>query len=279
MRQSIPRRVTGANGGAPAGRRGFPQAPPGEGWPGFAPSASHRNQLTRGAHQATERGREAGRGMGQTPMGLQISAAGVQSAGAITSGVAASAISGGGSFLGMTTAAVAIPVIGAVVAGVTLALVALFSRKGPKQKVATTQIVNKVEPLLQENLAGYMAGPRTVSSQAQAIENFKAGWQYVVDNCDVPVMGNPGQECVRDRQRGGEWPWEEYYLDPIVNDPGVIADPPAGSTVVRAADGTVTVTPPAGLLDTATGGAGIPASLLLGGVAIVAALMMGGGKS
>jgi hypothetical protein len=172
----------------------------------------------------------------------------------------------------------AVPVIGAVVAGVTLALLAIFSRKGPKQKVATTEIVNKVEPLLQENLAGYMAGPRTRSSQAQALENFKAGWQFVVDNCDVPVMGNPGQECVKDRQRGGEWDWFSYYYDPIANDSQVIPDPPVGSTVTRGADGTVTVTPPAGALDQLTTETGIPAPLLLAGVALVAALMMGGQK-
>jgi len=65
---------------------------------------------------------------------------------------------------------------------------------------------NKVEPLLQENLRAYMAGPRTVSSQAQALENFKAGWAYVVEYCDTPVMGNPGQACVADRQRGGHVP-------------------------------------------------------------------------
>jgi hypothetical protein len=155
---------------------------------------------------------------------------------------------------------------------------ALFNRKGPKQKVATTEIVNKAEPLLQENLVGYMAGPRTQSSQAQAMENFKAGWQYVVDNCNVPVMGNPGQECVRDRQRGGEWDWFSYYYDPIANDTGVIADPPVGSTVTRAADGTVTVTPPPGALDQLTAGMGIPVPLLLGGLALVAVMMVGGGK-
>lgn len=230
--------------------------------------------MARGAWQASEKGR----GMGQTSQAGQAAVMGVQSAGAITSGVAASTIASGGSFLGMTSAAVAVPVIGAIVAGVTLALVAIFSRKGPKQKVATTEIVNKVEPLLQQNLEGYMSGPRTKSSQAQAIENFKAGWQYVVDNCDVPVMGNPGQECVKDRQRGGEWDWFAYYHDPIANDTQVIPDPVEGSTVTRNADGTVTVTPPPDVLDKVTAETGIPAPLLIGGLALMAVLMMGGSK-
>jgi len=184
--------------------------------------------------------------------------------GALTSLAAASSVAAGGSgmFLGMTVA-VAIPVIGAIVAGVTLALIAIFSRKGPKQKVATTEIVNKVEPLMQQNLAGYMAGPRTRTSQAQAIENFKAGWQYVVDNCNVPAMGNPGKECVSDRQRGGQWDWASYYLDPIVNDTEVRSDESAlGAGVTSLMQSSV---------------AGIPAPVLLAGLGIVLAMTMGAG--
>lgn len=194
--------------------------------------------------------------------------------GALTSLAAASstAVGGSGMFLGMTVTT-AIPVIGAVVAGVTLALIAIFSRKGPKQRVATTQIVNKVEPLLQQNLAGYMAGPRTVTSQAQALENFKAGWQYVVDNCDVPVMGNPGKACVADRQRGGQWDWFSYYYDPIANDPEVRSDAAAilGASTDGGAGGDAAGS---GLLQSSVGG--VPTPLLLAGVALAAALTMGG---
>lgn len=174
------------------------------------------------------------------------------------------------------TASLAVPVIGAVVAGVVLALTLLYNRKGPKQRVATTEIVNKVEPLLQENLAGYMAGPRTVSSRAQALENFKAGWAYVVEYCDTPAMGAPGQACVQDRQPGGQWDWKSYYSDPIANDTGVVADPLPGETVTRNADGTVTVTPPGGDMGLPTVIAGIPTSLLLAGAALAVVMAVGG---
>lgn len=204
---------------------------------------------------------------------------GVMSAGGIATGFATSAISSGGTFMSIGTTSLAIPVIGAAVAGVVLALTLLFNRRGPKQRVATTEIVNKVEPLLQENLAGYMAGPRTVSSRAQALENFKAGWAYVVEYCDTPAMGDPGQACVRDRQPGGQWDWKSYYYDPIASDTGVIPDPVEGSTVTRNADGTVTVMPPAGAaLGLPAVVAGIPTPLLLGGAALVAVLVMGGKK-
>jgi hypothetical protein len=171
----------------------------------------------------------------------------------------------------------AVPVIGAVVAGVVLALTLLFNRKGPKQRVATTNIVNEVEPLLQENLAGYMAGPRNTISQAQAIENYKAGWQYVVDNCDVPVMGAPGQACVADRSPGGQWPWKEYYLDPIVNDPHVkeLAAEEAAAAV-RAVAEAAAVAAAGGDAGLPAAVAGIPTPLLLGVAAVAAALFMGG---
>ena len=227
-----------------------------------------------------ENGRVAG-GLGQ--MEEQIAKTAVVTAGTIMSGVAAAThagvVAGTSTATGFMASSMAIPIIGAAVAGVVLALTLLFNRKGPKQRVATTSIVNKVEPLLQENLAGYMAGPRTVSSRAQALENFKAGWAYVVEYCDTPAMGDPGQACVRDRQPGGRWDWKSYYHDPIAGDAGVIPDPVEGSTVTRNANGTVTVTPPA---ETAMGlpaaVAGIPTPLLLGAAALVAVLVVGGKK-
>ena len=244
------------------------------------PSGLRRYHAARGPYQATEVGRGAS-GLGQGSAEEQIAKTGVVAAGTIMSGVAmathAGVVAGTSTATGFMASSLAVPVIGAVVAGVVLALTLLFNRKGPKQRVATTEIVNKVEPLLQENLAGYMAGPRTVSSQAQALENFKAGWAYVVEYCDTPAMGNPGQACVRDRQPGGQWDWRSYYYDPIANDMGVIPDPEEGSVVTRNADGTVTVTPPAGTaLGLPAAVAGIPTSLLIAGAAIVAAMTMGG---
>jgi hypothetical protein len=203
---------------------------------------------------------------------------GVTTAGTIATGLAPGVLAQGGTFLGMSQMAHIVPVIGSIVAGVVLALTLLFNRKGPKQKVATTEIVNKVEPLLQENLAGYMAGPRNTVSQAQALENFKAGWQYVVDNCDVPVMGNPGKLCVSDRQRGGQWDWWSYYYDPIANDPHVkelAAEEAAALAAGAAGGGGVT-----GDLAEALKGnvAGVPVPLLIAGALAAVVVMSGGGS-
>ncbi len=177
----------------------------------------------------------------------------------------AGAAIGGASAAGASWATAAIPIVGPIIAGVTVGLTLLFSRKGPKQKVATTQIVDAVEPLLRDNLNGYMAGPRTRSSQAQALANFDAGWQYVVEHCDIPEMGNPGKACVSDRSPGGQWDWFAYYRNPIANDPQVKDD-------VTAALDDVSATLSSGSV------AGVPTALLLVG-ALVAIGIYAGGKN
>jgi hypothetical protein len=218
---------------------------------------------------------------GATQAGTAVAGGGLQKlvisapqiAGSTLTGIATSS----GTLWGMS-ATMATTVIGAAVAGITIALMLIFGRKGPKQKVATTQIVNTVEPHLKDNLAGYLSGPRTRTSQAQAIENFKAAWQYVVDHCGIPEMGDPGQACIHDRQAGGKWPWTTYYLDPIVNDPQVKDDP-----VIDTVTGALTqlVTDPVTGQVTAVpfGETGNQYTwLVLAALAVGAALMLGGGK-
>ena len=280
MRQTVTRRVTGVTSLTPAWERSTHRDSLVGGWPVFAPPASPRNRalVVRGPWQAGEKAR----GMGSDSPYEGIAKLGVTSAGTIMAGMAtavgtsaAATGTAGATFLGMAPS-LAVPVIGAVVVGVVIALTLLFNRKGPKQKVATTKIVNDVEPLLQENLKGYMEGPRNTISQAQAIENYKAGWQYVVDNCDVPVMGNPGKLCVSDRSPGGRWPWKEYYLDPIVNDPHVkeLAAEEAAALAARVEAGvTGDVT---ALMGEKV--AGIPVPLLIAGALAAVVVMSGGSK-
>jgi len=127
-----------------------------------------------------------------------------------------------------------------------------------------------------ENLNGYLTGPRTRSSQLQALANFDAGWQFVVSQCNIPEMGEPGQRCTSDRQSGacvwrdaqGEcWNWFKGYRDPIANDPNVKDDPVASG---------------GSLLDgTGTGfqvvGSGLDSKVILGGVTLDSKVLLGGG--
>lgn len=143
---------------------------------------------------------------------------------------------------GMTTAAWAVPVIGAAVAGVTLWLASIFRRNAQKEQA--TRIVNEIEPKLKENLEAYFNGPRTRASQLQALSNFDAAWNAMVQACRNSQLGSAGERCISDRQQGacawkascsrqidgvcvdyrldpnGEcWNWFVGYRDPIAKDP------------------------------------------------------------
>ena len=150
-----------------------------------------------------------------TGTGQQAATAGAQAGGAIATTMVSTAW---------------IPVVGAAVAGVTLALALIFNRKGPKQKRATTAIVNDLEPLLKQNLDAYLSGPRTSADQAAALKNFDDAWEWLASSQALgnPEMGNPGQWAIGDRNRGGKWDWFAYYRDPIAN------DSPAASSVDQA---------------------------------------------
>lgn len=144
-------------------------------------------------------------------------------------GAVITAVGSSSSMAGTALAAV-VPVIGPVIAGVMIALTLLFNRKGPKQKVATTKIVDAVEPKLKENRDAYLALPvHYYSAQQAALANFDAGWAYVQQHCNIPEMGEPGTRCTNDRQRGGQWDWFVYYRDPIANDTAVVPDPAVDS--------------------------------------------------
>lgn len=162
----------------------------------------------------------------------------------LTAVVTPTATAGAGT--AVATASLAVPLIGAAVAGVALAITALLNRKGPKQKVETTRIVDQLEPLLKENVEAYLAGPRTVSSQAAALASFDHAWAWLTsaEACGNPAYGNPGRACIADRQRGGKWDWFAYYRDPISGDGDVRPDPPLGQQAAGALQDAIRILSP-----------------------------------
>lgn len=168
-----------------------------------------------------ERGLGAGTALQIEQISGQIAAGVIP--GVLASGAAASAAAGGaGTILGMSVG-LAVPVIGAAIAGVT-ALVGIFLARNAAyhaQETATTKIVDQAEQLMKQNLAAWNASSKTRAEQQQAAANFEDLWGQVVKACNQPGYGDPGQRCIHDRERGGQWPWPEYYLDPILNDPNV----------------------------------------------------------
>jgi hypothetical protein len=91
--------------------------------------------------------------------------------------------------------------------------------------VTVTEYVDQLEPMLQANRDNYLSGPRTSARFATAVQFFNQQWSWLKSpsGCGSKLLKSAGQKCIADRSRSGPWPWETYYLDPIIN-----AAPPAG---------------------------------------------------
>jgi hypothetical protein len=146
-------------------------------------------------------------GLGATPGNIAVAV------GSTAASSAAPAIAAG---IGL-----AIPIVGAAIAGVTLAISAFINRKGPQQKRMSTYIVDEEEKFLKANLAAWESSKKTVAEQQQALANFSAIWEETRTKLSDPSLGEPGQRGITDRSRGGKWDWFVYYYDPIANDPSV----------------------------------------------------------
>lgn len=160
----------------------------------------------------------------------QIIGTALPAAGAIATGVAVSsattaAVASGtaASILGMSVA-VAVPVIGAAIAGITFAI--LQFTQGCQSCVVTSNQANKIEELMKQNLSAWQASNKTCAERQQCISNFNALWQVLVDFCSNPQFGGAGKNCIGDRQEGachfknvdGCWNWFIGYRDSIAND-------------------------------------------------------------
>jgi hypothetical protein len=182
--------------------------------------------------------------------------------------------------------------IGAAVAGAVLLATAIYKEfEGCGQTcVITSDIANRIEPLLLQNLNNYLSSPvHYASLQAAALNNFLTAWNSLYTACNNPSYQQAGVNCIGDRdqgsckwrtatpggwsngvwtppgsqvQSGGScWNWWIGYHDPIANDPTVVPDPPPGT-----ASGAITQS--LGIPATI---AGVPSTPLLIGGALLAA--------
>lgn len=150
--------------------------------------------------------------------------------------------------IGATVAAMlgtaAIPIVGAVIAGISLGIEAILHSGCGQTCIITSQWANQAEPYLQKNIAAYfqIAPPRPRSVQQVAVANFDAIWNTLVQQCSQPGLGGAGQNCINDRKSGackwkaiGQpypgtpapgacWNWFNGYRDPIANDTQVYDD-------------------------------------------------------
>lgn len=88
--------------------------------------------------------------------------------------------------------------------------------------IASSRIVDEIEPYLKRNVQNYLSySRRTASMQAQSLALFDTAWAHVVAACSDPALGDAGRRCISERERNGRYPWVVYYRDPIANDPNV----------------------------------------------------------
>jgi hypothetical protein len=158
--------------------------------------------------------------------------------------------------------------IGAAVAGALALGMALYKEfQGCGQTcVVASQVADKVEPLLRQNLDNYINAPvHYASMQAAALNNFDFAWAALSKACSNAQLQEAGQRCIADRQPGachyrtspggwsgstytapGQdgsgstcWNWFVGYRSPIADDPTVVPDPIINTNMPSGSDGTV----------------------------------------
>ena len=164
----------------------------------------------------------------------------------------------------------AIPIIGAAIALITLGIVAILNSGCGQTCIITSDWANNAADLLEKNIQAYFAlpAPRPVEAKAQALANFDQIWNYLAQQCGNPQLGSAGQRCISDRMAGactwhqtgqpefpGQpangacWNWFNSYRDPIANDPAIVTqttvDPQ--TTINQVAGGNTITSPTVGL--------------------------------
>lgn len=171
-------------------------------------------------------------GLGDASLDTRITNFGINTAGSIGTAFAAGsgALAGTASALGISTGVLTAG-IGAALAGVTLLVDHLIANSGCGQTcIVASDFANQAEVLLKQNLAAWNAEPHTVSNQQQALANYAALWNKLMQLCGDPALGNAGKRCISDRERAGKFPWPTWYYDPIANAADVVDDS-AGAVV------------------------------------------------
>ena len=195
-------------------------------------------------------------------------------------------------------AALTIPIIGAALAGVTLAIEAILNSGCGQTCIIASNWANQAETQLQQNIMEYFSipAPRPQSAQTTALSNFDSVWNYLVQECNVASLGSAGQKCITDRQAGactwkqtttspllpipGEpqpgqcWNWFSGYRDPIANDSDVVSDATYTASLSTSTTSGSTSTSSTGTTTTSSLSAG--SLLLMAGAALILFGMMGG---
>jgi hypothetical protein len=218
--------------------------------------------------------------IGDAQLGQQIGTYG-SVAGSLTTGA-----------LALAHASSLVPIVGPIIAGVSVILSVVIANSGCGQTcVISTDIVNKLEPELKKNVDGYLAlpSPRPRAAQVLALANFDAAWNWLQSStaCGAPQLGDAGKRCISDRASGscvwhdnGKcWNWFVGYRDPIANDP-TVTDTAASDHALSVLGSNPTATAASLLSSNGSSGSFLDSKnlLLFGGLALLAFAAMSGGE-
>lgn len=244
------------------------------------------------------RGRFAGLGTGNpgqpstTQMVQQVGSIATGATTAALSATSAASIAAGGSGLILGLApALAIPLIGAAIAGITIGIVAILNSGCGQTCIVTSNWANQAADLLEQNIKAYFAlpAPRPVEAKAQALANFDNVWKYLSQQCGSPALGQAGVNCIQDRmagackwhqtgqpefpgqpENGACWNWFNSYRDPIAADPAVITEATVDPNAVLTGGTTPTVG-----ASTTVGGIDLSTVGLFAGIGLLAFGLLG----
>ena len=205
-------------------------------------------------------------GLGTDPQGAQLAQqVGSIAASGITGALTAANLAGV-----ISISAATIPVIGAAIAGVALAISAILNSGCGQSCIVTSNWANQAEQKLIQNIQAYFAlpSPRSQTAQNVALLNFDNVWSYLSQQCGQAALSTAGVDCTKDRARGSCkwkqttnspllqfpnepqpgacWNWFNGYRDPIAMDPAV---PDSQAVPATDSTGTGTTTSLFGSLD------------------------------
>lgn len=87
------------------------------------------------------------------------------------------------------------------------------------QKIQASKDADDIESQMAQISQWWNGVEHTTANQQSAVTAWYQLWNKLVQLCSDGSLGNAGQNCIKDRQRGGKWDWFAMHLDPIMNTP------------------------------------------------------------
>lgn len=85
------------------------------------------------------------------------------------------------------------------------------------KKIQASNDANDIESQMAQVKSWWDGVEHNTANQQAAVTAWYQLWDRLVQLCSDGSLGSAGQNCIKDRQRGGKWDWFSMHLDPIIN--------------------------------------------------------------